>query len=198
MVTILVSVDAAVVESVAVVMVEGGTGAGAGVGVGAGAGTGALVGAGTSSSEARNFASAFRTRSGNGPDRVSAQFSSMRASWASIFSIVFRSSSIHVDNAAGFLLGVARVVVVVVGVAALASACEASASRITNAARKFIIVLRIPSGNGPDWFNFHLNSIRRSLVSHCAAVLSDMASSCGCVRICCVVRAVCANRAQQS
>ena len=176
-------------------VVEVGTGAGTGVGVGAGAGTGALAGAGTSSSEARNFASAFRTRSGNGPDRVSAQFCSMRASWASIFSIVFRSSLVHVDNAAGFLLGAARVVVVIVGVVALAGACEASASRIANAARKFVIMLQIPSGNGPDWFNFHSNSIQRSLVSHCATVLSDMAGGCGCAGICCVVCAVCVNGA---
>jgi hypothetical protein len=51
--------------------------------------------------------------------------------------------------------------------------CEASASRITNAARKFAIVFRIPSGNGPDRVSFHSNSIRRSLASHCATVLSD-------------------------
>ena len=67
-----------------------------------------------SSSEARNFAIAFRARSGNGPDRVSAQFCSMRASWVSIFSTVFKSSSVSADNAAGFLLVTARVVVVVV------------------------------------------------------------------------------------
>ena len=51
--------------------------------------------------------------------------------------------------------------------------CEASASRIVNAARKFTIAFRIPSGNGPDRVSFHLNSIRRSLASHCATVLSD-------------------------
>ena len=71
---------------------------------------------------------------------------------------------------------------------------EASASRITNAARKFAIVFRIPSGNGPDRVSFHSNSICRSRVSHCATVLSDMAGSCGCVAICCAIRAVCANR----
>jgi hypothetical protein len=60
MATVLVSVDAAVVESVVVVVVEGGTGAGVG--------TGALAGAGTSSSEARNLASAFHVCLGNGPD----------------------------------------------------------------------------------------------------------------------------------
>jgi hypothetical protein len=92
-------------------------------------------------------------------------------------------------EAAGMVVVV--VVEVVVVVAAYAGACEASASRITNAARKFAIALRIPSGNGPDRFIFHSNSMRRSLASHCATVLSDMASGCGCV-----VRAVCANRAQ--
>jgi len=88
------------------------------------------------------------------------------------------------------------VVEVVAGVAALTGVgvlCEASASRIANAARKFAIVFRILSGNGPDRFIFHSNSIRRSLASHCATVLSDMASGCGCVGICCVV---CTNRAQ--
>jgi hypothetical protein len=80
------------------------------------------------------------------------------------------------------------VVVVVVeevaGVAALTGAgvlCEASASRIANAARKFEIVFRIPSGNGPDRFNFQSSSICRSRMSHCATVLSDMAGGCGCV-----------------
>ena len=51
--------------------------------------------------------------------------------------------------------------------------CEVSASRIANAARKFTIAFRIPSGNGPDRVSFHSNSIRRSLASHCATVLSD-------------------------
>jgi len=52
--------------------------------------------------------------------------------------------------------------------------CEASASRITNAVRTFVIVFRIPSGKGPDWVSFHSNSICRSLTSHCVNVLSDM------------------------
>jgi hypothetical protein len=81
------------------------------------------------------------------------------------------------------------VVVVVVVVAVLAGVgifCEAPASRITNAARKFVIVLRIPSGKGPDRVSFQSSSICRSLASHCATMLSDIAGSCGCVRICCV------------
>ena len=96
---------------------------------------------------------------------------------------------------------VVRAVVGVVGVGAwldggvLSSplSCEVSASRITNAARKFAIAFRIPSGNGPDRVSFQSSSIRRSRVSHCATVLSDMAGSCGCVAICCAIRAVCAN-----
>jgi hypothetical protein len=71
--------------------------------------------------------------------------------------------------------------------------CEASASRMTNAARKFAMAFRIPSGNGPDRFSFQSSSICRSLESHCATVLSDMAGGCGCVAICCAVRAVSAN-----
>jgi hypothetical protein len=190
MATVLVSVDAAVVESVAVVVVEGGTGAGVG--------TGALAGAGTSSSEARNLASAFRVCSGNGPDRVLAQCSSMRASCVSIFSTVFKSSSVSASNAAGFVCAGVVVVGVVVGVEVVVGVgifCEASASRITNAARIFAIVFRILSGNGPDRFIFHSSSIRRSLASHCATVLRDIAGGCGCVEICCVVRAVCVNGA---
>ena len=97
---------------------------------------------------------------------------------------------------------VVRAVVGVVGVGAwldggvLSSplSCEASASRITSAARKFAIAFRTPSGNGPDRVSFQSSSMRRSLVSHCATVLSDMAGNCGCVAICCAIRAVCANR----
>ena len=80
------------------------------------------------------------------------------------------------------------------GVLSSPLSCEVSASRITNAARKFAIAFRIPSGNGPDQVSFQSSSMRRSLVSHCATVLSDMAGSCGCVAICCAIRAVCANR----
>ena len=72
------------------------------------------------------------------------------------------------------------------GVAALAGAgvfCEASASRITNAVRKSVIAFRVPSGKGPDRFSFQSSSIRRSRMSHCATVLSDMADGCGCVGI---------------
>jgi hypothetical protein len=58
---------------------------------------GDIVSVSSSSSEARNFAIAFRARSGNGPDRVFAQFCSMRASCASTFSTVFMSSSVSVD-----------------------------------------------------------------------------------------------------
>lgn len=55
--------------------------------------------------------------------------------------------------------------------------CEASASHITNAACTFTIVFQILSGKGPDRVSFHSNSICRSLVSHCATVLSDMAAA---------------------
>jgi hypothetical protein len=58
---------------------------------------GGIVSVSRSSREARNFAIAFRARSGNGPDRVFAQFCSMRASCASTFSTVFMSSSVSVD-----------------------------------------------------------------------------------------------------
>ena len=68
-------------------------------------------------------------------------------------------------------LNVVRAVGGVVGSSPLS--CEVSASRIANAARKFTIAFRIPSGNGPDRVSFHSNSIRRSLASHCATVLSD-------------------------
>jgi len=57
---------------------------------------------------------------------------------------------------------------------ALVIASSASASRITNAARKFAITFRIPLGNGPDRVSFHSHSICRSLASQCATVLSDM------------------------
>jgi len=75
---------------------------------------GGIVSVYCSSSEARNFAMAFRTRSGNGPDRFCAQCSSMRVSCVSIFLTVFKSSSVSAGNAAGFLLVTAREVVVVV------------------------------------------------------------------------------------
>jgi len=101
MATVVVSVVAVVLESVVVVV---------GVAVLAGAGSEVVVAvavtcrisaAGSagwdrgivsvscSSSEAHNFTIAFRAHSGNSPDRVCAQFSSMRASCASIFSTVF-------------------------------------------------------------------------------------------------------------
>ena len=67
-----------------------------------------------SSSEAHNFAIVFCTRSGNGPDRVCTQFSSMQVSCASIFSTVFISSSVSEDDVVGFLLVTAREVVAVV------------------------------------------------------------------------------------
>jgi hypothetical protein len=63
---------------------------------------GGIVSVSCSSSEARNFAIAFRTPSGNGPDQVSAQFCSMRASCVSIFSTVFMFSSVSA-NVAGFV-----------------------------------------------------------------------------------------------
>ena len=76
---------------------------------------GGIVSVCCSSSEARNLAIVFRVHSGNGPDRVSAQFHSMRASCVSIFSIVFKSPSVSAGNAAGFLLvAVGKMVVVAV------------------------------------------------------------------------------------
>ena len=114
---------------------------------------GCIVSVSRSSSEARNFAMAFRARSGNGPDRVLAQCNSMRASCVSIFSTVFKSSSVSASNAAGFVCAgvvvveMVAVVEVVVGVDVF---CEASASRTTNAARILAIVFRNLSGNGPD------------------------------------------------
>ena len=96
-----------------------------------------------SSSEARNFAIAVRARSGNGLDRVLAQCNSMRASCVSIFSTVFKSSSVSASNAAGFVCAgvvvveMVAVVEVVVGVDVF---CEASASRTTNAACILAIV----------------------------------------------------------
>jgi hypothetical protein len=53
--------------------------------------------------------------------------------------------------------------------------CEASASRITNTAHKFVIVFQIPLGNGPNQFSFHSNTICRSLALHCMTMLSDIA-----------------------
>jgi hypothetical protein len=116
-------------------------------------GVAALVGAGTSSSESRNFVRTIRARSGNGPDRVLAQCNSMRASCVLIFSTVFKSSSVNASNAAGFVCAgvvvveMVAVVEVVVGVDVF---CEASASRTTNAARILAIVFRNLLGNGPD------------------------------------------------
>ena len=43
----------------------------------------------------------FRTPSGNGPDHVLAQSSSMRVSFVSIFSTMSISSSVSVDDVAG-------------------------------------------------------------------------------------------------
>jgi hypothetical protein len=95
-----------------------------------------------------------------------------------------RSGVVVVSEAAGVavLVGAGMVVVVVdeVGVAVLAGSCEASASRITNAARKFAMAFWIWSGNGPDLFIFYSNSIWRSLMLHCATVLSDI--------VCCLCR----------
>jgi hypothetical protein len=88
---------------------------------------------------------------------------------------------VFVDAAVFKSMVVVIVVDVVAGVAALAGVgvfCEASASRITNTVRKFAIVFRILLGNGPDQFIFHSNSICRSLASHSATVLSDMAGGC--------------------
>jgi hypothetical protein len=111
-------------------------------------GVAALVGAGTSSSESRNLASAFRACSGNGPDLVLAQCSSMRASCVLIFSTVFKSSSVSASNAAGFVCAGVVVVEVVVGVEVVVEVGifgEATASRITNAVMVwtwFIVISR--------------------------------------------------------
>ena len=53
------------------------------------------------SNEAHKSAMAFRTPSGNGPDRVSAQSRSKQMSLASIFSTVFMSSSVGAGGRAG-------------------------------------------------------------------------------------------------
>ena len=98
MVTVVVSVVAVVLESV-VVVVGAAVLAGAGSEVvavtcrisaaGSAGWDRGIVSVSCSSSEAHNFTIAFRAHSGNSPDRVCAQFSSMRASCASIFSTVF-------------------------------------------------------------------------------------------------------------
>jgi hypothetical protein len=78
---------------------------------------GGIVSVSRSSREARNFAIAFHARSGNGPDRVFAQFCSMRASCGSTFSTVFMLFSISVD-----MVGFVYVGAVVV--AAMAGRCS--------------------------------------------------------------------------
>ena len=75
---------------------------------------GGIVSICCSSSEACNFAMVFRAHSGNRPDRVFAQFSSIRASCVSIFSIVFMFSSVSADMSRFVYMGV----VVVAAVAA--------------------------------------------------------------------------------
>ena len=75
---------------------------------------GGIVSICCSSSEARNFAMAFRARSGNGPDQVFTQFSSIRVSCMLIFSTVFMFSSISADMSRFVYMGV----VVVAAVAA--------------------------------------------------------------------------------
>ena len=129
MATVVVSVDAAVLELV-VVVVGAAVLAGAGMIVvvvvtcrtsTAGAGCdGGTVSVSCSSSEARNLAIAFRARSGNGPDRVCAQFCSIRASCASIFSTVFIFSSVSA-NMVGF---------VYVGVIVVAATAARRSSRL--------------------------------------------------------------------
>jgi hypothetical protein len=89
---------------------------------------GGTVSVSSSSSKARNFAIAFRARSGNGPDRVFAQFRSMQASCASTFSTVFMSSSVSVD-----LVGFVYVGAVVVA---------ATAARCSSRLRIFFVAFR--------------------------------------------------------
>jgi len=59
-----------------------------------------IISVSRSSNEARKSAIAFRMPSGNGPDRVLAQFCSIRRSSASTFSTVFISSSVGVGDVA--------------------------------------------------------------------------------------------------
>jgi hypothetical protein len=71
---------------------------------------GGIISVCCSSSEARSFAISFRARSGNSPDRVCAQFYSMRASCALTFSTVFMSSSVSVDMVGFVYMGAVVVV----------------------------------------------------------------------------------------
>jgi hypothetical protein len=89
---------------------------------------GAVISMSRSSSEARNFAIAFRARSGNGPDRVLAQFCSIRASCVSIFSTVFIFSSVSA-NMVGFVY--VGVVVVAAMAAGLVSGPVRMAERVS-------------------------------------------------------------------
>jgi hypothetical protein len=99
-----------------------------------------IVSVSRSSSEARNFAIAFRARSGNGPERVCAQFCSIRASCASIFSTEFISSSVSVDDAAGFLLE--QVGTAVGAVAAVGFAMTGVCVAVTRCSRIFFAAFR--------------------------------------------------------
>jgi hypothetical protein len=68
------------------------------------------------SNEARRSAIAFRTLSGNGPVRDSAQYCSMRSSLASTFATVSQSSfAIHAGTVAGSVCVAGGMVVAAVG-----------------------------------------------------------------------------------
>ena len=119
MATVVVSVDTAVFESEVVVvvvevMVVVAALVGAGVvvvtrlksAVGSAGYNGGVTPVSCSSSKARNFAIAVHARSGNGLDRVCAQFNSIRASCMSIFSTVFMFSSVSANTAEFVCAGV--------------------------------------------------------------------------------------------
>lgn len=151
MATIVVSADAVALKSVVVVVgaaVLAGVGSEVVVAVavtcrisaaGSAGCDGGTVSVSCSSSEARNFTIAFRARSGNGPDRVCAQFSSMRASCASIFSTVFIFSSVSADVVGLVYVGV---VVVAAMAAGLVSGPVRMAERHSSRLRRFFAAFR--------------------------------------------------------
>ena len=100
---------------------------------------GGIVSVSCSSSEARNFAIAFRARSGNGLDQVCAQFCSMRASCTSIFSTVFMFSSVSADMAGFVYVGVD---VVAATAAGLVSGPVWMAARHSSRLRMFFAAFR--------------------------------------------------------
>jgi hypothetical protein len=119
--------------------------------------------AGVVSNEARKAAIAFRMPSGKGPDRDSAQYSSIQASFASTFSTVFVSSSISAGDISVFSVVVAAekvvtaavaagVVVVVVVVVAECVAVHLSRARAFLAAFLQILSM-VVRGSSEDWGN---------------------------------------------